>query len=117
MPVETLPASITNGIVALQGKPLVPTPDGQPTAHWDYNTMYVRVPTPTFQWVVGVGGETPVAEQRRDVADTAQCLKCHVGSLYQHGNTRVDNVDLCVMCHNAASSEQNIRVGDGRRRV
>jgi OmcA/MtrC family decaheme c-type cytochrome len=113
VPVETLPASITNGVVALQGKPLVPTPTGQPTPHWDYNTMYVRSPTPTFQWVVGVGGATPVADQRRDVADIDQCLKCHVGSLYQHGNTRVDSITLCVMCHNPASSEQNIRVGMG----
>jgi hypothetical protein len=75
--------------------------------------MYVRSKTPTFQWQVGVGGATPVAEQRRPIADTAQCLKCHVGSLYQHGNTRVDNVDLCVMCHNAASSEQNVRTQMG----
>jgi OmcA/MtrC family decaheme c-type cytochrome len=110
---ETLPSTIKYGIVALQGKPLVPTPTGQPLPDWPYNTMYVRVPTPTFQWQVGVGGETPVAEQRRPVADTEQCLKCHVGSLYQHGNTRVDNVTLCVMCHNPASSEQNVRVGMG----
>jgi hypothetical protein len=117
VPAETLPASITNGIVALQGKPLVPTPAGEiygdEEPYWTYDTMYVRVPTPTFEWVVGVGGETPLAEQRRPVADTEQCLKCHVGSLYQHGNTRVDNVTLCVMCHNPASSEQNIRVGMG----
>jgi OmcA/MtrC family decaheme c-type cytochrome len=117
VPAETLPASITNGIVALQGKPLVPTPTGEiygdELPYWEYDTMYVRVPTPTFEWVVGVGGETPLAEQRRPVADTEQCLKCHVGSLYQHGNTRVDNVTMCVMCHNSASSEQNIRVGMG----
>jgi OmcA/MtrC family decaheme c-type cytochrome len=113
VPAESLPDSIEYGIVALQGKPLVPTPDGEPTPHWDYDTMYVRAKTPTFQWQVGVGGETPLELQRRDVADTDQCLKCHVGSLYQHGNTRVDNVTMCVMCHNSASSEQNRRVAIG----
>jgi hypothetical protein len=40
-------------------------------------------------------------------------LKCHVGSLYQHGNTRVDNTLMCTICHNSASSEQNIRYGMG----
>ena len=43
----------------------------------------------------------------------SQCLKCHVGSLYQHGNTRVDNANMCVMCHNPASTEQNVRTSMG----
>jgi OmcA/MtrC family decaheme c-type cytochrome len=53
------------------------------------------------------------ATARRAVADTAKCLGCHVGSLYQHGNTRVDNVTMCIICHNSASSEQNVRVRMG----
>jgi OmcA/MtrC family decaheme c-type cytochrome len=36
-----------------------------------------------------------------------------VGSLYQHGGNRVDNVDMCIICHNPASSEQSVRVGLG----
>ena len=36
-----------------------------------------------------------------------------MGSLYQHGNTRVDNANMCVMCHNPASSEQNVRTSMG----
>jgi OmcA/MtrC family decaheme c-type cytochrome len=32
-----------------------------------------------------------------------------VGSLYQHGGDRVDNVDICLMCHNSASNEQSVR--------
>ena len=70
--------------------------------------MYVRVPTPTHEFVVGTGAK-PTAP-RREIADTGQCLKCHVGSLYQHGNTRVDNVTMCIICHNSASSDQNNRV-------
>jgi len=73
--------------------------------------MYARVPTPVREFVVGTGA-LPTAT-RRQAADTAQCLKCHVGSLYQHGNNRVDNVNLCVMCHNSASSDQFNRVAMG----
>ena len=46
---------------------------------------------------------------RRDIVDTELCLDCHVGSLYQHGGDRVDNVDYCLVCHNSASNEQNVR--------
>jgi len=70
--------------------------------------MYVRVPTPTYEFIVGTGAEATAP--RREIADTGQCLKCHVGSLYQHGNTRVDNVTMCIICHNSASSDQNNRV-------
>jgi OmcA/MtrC family decaheme c-type cytochrome len=72
--------------------------------------MAVRVPTPTFDWVVGDGA---AATDRRPVVDTSLCLGCHVGSLYQHGGDRVDNVDMCLVCHNAASNEKNVRVGMG----
>jgi len=107
----------TRGVVALQGKWQVPVPAGfassRHAAAWPYSTMFVRVPTPTEEWVVGASGIVPKVDQRREIADTAACLKCHVGSLYQHGNTRVDNVQMCVICHNPASSEKNVRVGMG----
>jgi OmcA/MtrC family decaheme c-type cytochrome len=93
------------GIVALQGKPRVVSVANST------QLMSVRVPTPTREWVVGTGA-LPTA-QRREIADTGACLKCHVGSLYQHGGNRVDNVDMCVLCHNSASNEKNVRVGMG----
>ena len=68
----------------------------------------VRVPTPIYEFIVGTGAKATTP--RREIADTEQCLKCHVGSLYQHGNTRVDNVTMCIICHNSASSDQNNRV-------
>ena len=71
--------------------------------------MQVRALTPTREFVLGTGALP--AEQRRNIADTAQCLKCHVGSLYQHGGNRVDNVEMCIICHNPASNEQNVRAG------
>jgi OmcA/MtrC family decaheme c-type cytochrome len=113
LPVEAgIPAG-TRGIVALQGKPQLPLPSGFNPATMDYEwpALYVRVPTPTREWVVG-SGDLPVAS-RRAIVDTTQCLKCHVGSLYQHGNTRVDNVGMCILCHNSASNEKNVRVGMG----
>jgi hypothetical protein len=94
--------------VALQGKPQLPLPAGFDNPEYAFPAMYVRVPSPTYEFVVGTGAQATTP--RREIADTAQCLKCHVGSLYQHGNTRVDNVTLCIVCHNSASSEQNNRV-------
>jgi OmcA/MtrC family decaheme c-type cytochrome len=105
--VEAVPAGTTRGIVAIQGKPRVVAVDPADTD----GVMSVRAKTPTREWVIGSGAEP--AEPRRAIADTDQCLKCHVGSLYQHGGNRVDNVTMCVMCHNAASSEKNVRVGWG----
>jgi OmcA/MtrC family decaheme c-type cytochrome len=94
------------GIVAIQGKPrVVSVADAA-------GTMAVRAKTPTMEWYVG-GNDVPVADQRREIVDTAQCLNCHVGSLYQHGGNRVDNVGMCILCHNPASNEQNVRVDYG----
>jgi OmcA/MtrC family decaheme c-type cytochrome len=108
LPVDTaLPEGTTRGMVALQGKPWVPAADPNDADH----LMQVRAFTPTREWVIGTGA-LPTT-QRRAIADSADCVKCHVGSLYQHGGNRVDNVTMCVMCHNAASSEQNVRSGMG----
>ncbi|NHA14910.1 hypothetical protein [Thioalkalivibrio sp. XN279] len=102
IPADDVDAEV--GRVAIQGKPGVVSP-ASATA-----LLRVRVPTPTFDWVLGTDDAAPA---RRAVVDTGECLKCHVGSLYQHGGNRVDNVDMCLLCHNSASSEQNVRVGMG----
>ena len=103
----------TRGYVALQGKPQLPLPAGfdKTVSDYEFTNMYVRVPTPDREFVVGTGAKP--ATERRAIADTGECLKCHVGSLYQHGNTRVDNVKMCGACHNSASSDQNNRVAMG----
>ena len=103
IPVDDVDAE--RGIVALQGKPRVVSVL-DPLA-----TMSVRVPTPTYEWMLG-SGDAPLMA-RRNVVDTGECLGCHVGSLYQHGGNRVDNVDMCILCHNSASNEKNNRVGMG----
>jgi hypothetical protein len=75
------------------------------------SVIQVRSKTPTREFVVTTGALPGSA--RRGIIDTAGCLKCHPGSLYQHGGNRIDNVDMCVLCHNEASSEQSVRVFDG----
>jgi OmcA/MtrC family decaheme c-type cytochrome len=117
IPVEAGVPAGTRGVVALVGKWQVPVPTGFSNslhaADWPYPLQFVRVPTPTEEWIVGSSGIVPKASQRREIADTGACLKCHVGSLYQHGNTRVDQVQMCAICHNSASSDQNNRVAMG----
>ncbi|MFU8897090.1 MAG: multiheme c-type cytochrome [Gammaproteobacteria bacterium] len=103
IPVDAVEAE--RGIVALQGRPRVSNP-ADPTA-----VMPVRAFTPTREWVVGDGAK-PLST-RRAVVDSGECLKCHVGSMYMHGGNRIDNVEMCNVCHNPASSEQNVRVGMG----
>ncbi len=102
IPVDAVVAD--KGRLALGGRPLVVSV-ADPA-----DSMAVRVPTPTFDWVIGDGAP---AVARRNVVDTAKCLGCHVGSMYQHGGDRVDNVDMCLQCHNAAANEQSVRVGMG----
>ena len=97
IPVEGILAE--KGRIALGGKPLVESPDVPGLI------VEARVPSPTFDWQIG----TDVQTARRDIVDTNLCLDCHVGSLYQHGGDRVDNVDYCLVCHNAASNEQSVR--------
>jgi OmcA/MtrC family decaheme c-type cytochrome len=100
IPVDDVDAE--RGIVALQGKPRTVSPDGSATG------QRVRAKTPTYEWVVG-DGAAPVAT-RRELIDDEACLGCHVGSLYQHGGNRVDNPGMCILCHNSASNEKNVRV-------
>ena len=107
IPVDDVDASVDRGIVALQGKPWIVAVDPSD----EDGVMQVRAKTPTYEWTVG-DGAPPVAS-RRDVVDTGECLKCHVGSLYQHGGNRVDNVGMCILCHNSASNEKSVRVGMG----
>ncbi len=104
----TIPVDVVDadrGIVAIQGRPWVVSPL-DPAA-----TLQVRAMTPTYEWVVGDGAAPLMA--RRNIVDNDECLACHVGSLYQHGGNRIDNVGMCILCHNSASNEQNVRAGMG----
>jgi OmcA/MtrC family decaheme c-type cytochrome len=101
IPTETTTA--TKGLVTFQGRPqvLVGT-TGLAT--------FVRAEAPTREFLVADGAAP--ATKRRAIVSNAKCLACHLGSLYQHsatGGTRVDNVDLCVACHNPAANDKNWR--------
>ena len=49
---------------------------------------------------------------RRSEVDLDNCLNCHQ-QLSIHGNNRTDNIDLCVGCHNADSTDIRARMEAG----
>ncbi len=69
--------------------------------------IFLRVPSPTYAFNMADGSP---ATARRDAVDTAKCLACHRGTLYQHGGDRVDNEQLCVICHDPSSGDKNNRL-------
>jgi OmcA/MtrC family decaheme c-type cytochrome len=87
------------GVAALQGR-------AQVLFAGNSKVILVRSKDPTYEYKLSDG---TAATARRTIVDTAKCLNCHAGSLYQHGGNRIDNVDLCVVCHNPASSDGNNR--------
>ncbi|HQR30140.1 MAG TPA: hypothetical protein PLL32_07000, partial [Anaeromyxobacteraceae bacterium] len=100
-------ATAVKGIVGLQGKPQVKFAPGTGVNQ----VIQIRGKSPTREYVLA-SGALP-SSNRRVIVDTSKCLDCHQGSLYQHGGNRVDNVDLCVECHNPAANEKNVRVAMG----
>ena len=50
------------------------------------------------------------ATPRRGAVDSAKCNGCHQGTLYQHGGDRVDNEQMCAICHNPSASDKNNRI-------
>jgi OmcA/MtrC family decaheme c-type cytochrome len=99
------------GVVGLQGKPqvrfgaIVPAAIGK-----TYEVIQVRAVSPTYAFNPAT---LAAVSARRMTVDNAKCLDCHLGSLYQHGGNRVDNVALCDLCHNPASNEGNNRANMG----
>ena len=92
----------TKAVLAIGGKALdkgglVPAND---------NAFFVRVPSPTYAFSMTDGSAVAA---RRNAVNTLKCLECHRGSLYQHGGDRVDNEQLCVICHNPSSNDKSVR--------
>jgi OmcA/MtrC family decaheme c-type cytochrome len=69
--------------------------------------FYVRVPSPTYAFSMADGA---AAAARRNVVNTTKCLSCHRGTMYQHGGDRIDNAQMCVICHNPSSADKNNRL-------
>ena len=106
--VAAVTTTATKGTVALQGKAQTAF---APTAGTANAVIQLRSASPTKEFTVADG--TAPATPRRAIVDVKKCNACHLGTLYQHGGNRVDSTDLCVMCHNPASSEKNVRVNMG----
>ena len=96
-------------LLAIGGKPLNrgTFTIGAASVAQDY---FVRVPSPTraFSMI-----DNSVPAPRRNAVDTDKCNRCHRGTLYQHGGDRVDNEQMCVICHNPSASEKNVRASRG----
>lgn len=54
------------------------------------------------------------AVPRRTIVETARCQQCHgtLNGLVLHGDSRSDNVELCVMCHNPDNTDIAQRPAD-----
>jgi OmcA/MtrC family decaheme c-type cytochrome len=113
--VATTTISLTAAEAALTGKARIGL-QGRPTLRFAPASLpagtdlLVRAKSPVFDFDPATGA---AAAARREVVNPDLCIACHVGSLYQHGGNRIDNEALCIMCHNEASSEQNVREGYG----
>jgi OmcA/MtrC family decaheme c-type cytochrome len=96
-------------LIALGGKPLNrgTFTIGTASVTQDY---FVRVPSPTraFSMI-----DNSVPAPRRNAVNSDNCNRCHRGTMYQHGGDRVDNEQMCVICHNPSASEKNVRASRG----
>jgi OmcA/MtrC family decaheme c-type cytochrome len=93
-------------LLAIGGKPLdnlEVTIGGVPTT----KQFFVRVPSPTYAFSMADGA---AATARRNIVNNDKCLNCHQGTMYQHGGDRIDNAQMCVVCHNPSSADKNNRL-------
>ena len=99
-----IPADVTgSGVVAIEGRPAVETTAGSGV----YN---LRVPVKNVVRNFAIAGGSIVA--RRTVVNITNCNQCH-GSLSLHGNNRTDEIQVCVICHNANATDISQRPGSG----
>jgi OmcA/MtrC family decaheme c-type cytochrome len=96
-----IPAGITgSGVVALQG---------HPAGDFDGDGTYTdRVPVKNVFRNFAITDATP--QSRRSVVDIDKCNNCH-GVLSLHGNNRTDEIQVCVICHNANATDIEVRPG------
>jgi len=92
----TVCPAIQNIAVVIEGHPGVVTTGPGATA----------IPVTSAVGYGNVSGAAPVA--RRIVVDIAKCDVCH-SALDLHGDNRNDNAQVCVACHNPASTDVSER--------
>lgn len=87
--------------------------EGHPAGDYDGDGVYSdRIPVTSVTKYFAITDSTPVP--RREVVDVTKCEKCHGQNdgLALHGNNRVDNTDLCVICHNPRNGDIAMRPAD-----
>jgi len=97
-----LPGTATGtGRFGIEGHPAVPSdPLNAPTVY------DLSVPVTSVVADFAITDSSPVA--RRVVVDIANCDKCH-DVLSLHGGNRVNQPQLCVMCHNPNDTDAGVR--------
>ena len=99
-----IPANVAgSGVVAIEGHPAVETTAGSGV----YNLI---VPVKSVVQNFAIAGSSTVA--RRTAVNITNCDRCH-GQLSLHGNNRTDEIQVCVICHNANATDINRRPGSG----
>jgi OmcA/MtrC family decaheme c-type cytochrome len=89
-------AAIANVGVVIEGHPGIVTTGPGATA----------IPVTSAVGYANISGAPPVA--RREVVDIAKCDVCH-SLLSLHGTNRNNNTQVCVACHNPASTDVSER--------
>jgi len=85
-----IPAALTGSLTVAM--------DGHPIALNATTGAYEQIPATSVVKAFKVTDTT--AKARRTVVDTAKCNQCHA-KLSLHGGNRSNNVQECVVCHNA----------------
>jgi OmcA/MtrC family decaheme c-type cytochrome len=91
-----LPAAVTGGVaVALEGHPVVALPSTGELS---------RIPVE--------GAVSFAGAPRREIVSIEKCNACHEALAF-HGDNRVDNIQLCAICHNPDATDVRRREGAG----
>ncbi len=99
---DAVPAGVTgSGVVGFQGHPYTDQ-DGD-------GDVDDRVPVTSVVKSFAITDATAV--DRRTVVDIDKCNNCH-GSLSLHGSNRTDEIQICVICHNADATDISVRPAD-----
>lgn len=86
--------------------------EGHPAVDLDNTGVYTQAPATSPVSFFAITDSSPQA--RRQVVDIAKCQNCHGQNdgLAFHGNNRNDNIQLCVLCHNANNTDLAQRPAD-----
>jgi len=121
--VAPVPSSVTTGRVAIEGRLVCNDSGLTPTLGCPTAAPYPNIPvtSATRDFAFTNSTSATVANPRRAIVDIAKCQGCHddkqhgdtiIPRLSLHGGNRNQNLDLCVVCHNANQTDVNFRYYD-----